>query len=88
MPGDVAVEQPGARIVGVEGDGDPAGGGEHGDIAARPACAKLKVGRALVKCALTDTEDDEVVAVEVQRVGNGELGLVLNDPESPLSAPG
>lgn len=59
------MKQPGAGIVGVEGDGDPAGAREHGDIAARPACAKIEVRSALIECALADTEDDEVVAVEV-----------------------
>jgi len=34
VPCDVAVEEPGAGVVGVEGDDEPAEAREHGDIAA------------------------------------------------------
>ena len=35
MPGDVAVDEPRARVIGFEGDDDEAAGGEEDDVPTR-----------------------------------------------------
>ena len=80
MPGDVAVEEPVARVVGPEGDDDPAVAGKHGDVAAGgvlevevPAAEGrgLALGRRVA-------QDQEVVPVQVHRVR--QRVLVLDHP--------
>ena len=67
MPCDVAVQEPDARIVGFEGDGDVAGAGEEGDVAAgRVLVVEFSVGEVgLVEGNGLLGEYYEVVAVEV-----------------------
>lgn len=64
MVGDVAVREPGARVVGAEGDDDVAVVGEEDDVAAgRVGEFGVEVGREVGGGGLL--EDGEVVAVEV-----------------------
>lgn len=68
MVGDVAVEEPGARVVGLEGDDDDAVGGEEGDVAAR-GVVQVEGGDGAVEGGGGLGEEDEVVAVEVELWG-------------------
>lgn len=64
VPRDVAVQQPGARVVGGEGDGEPAAARESRGVAAR-RCVPVQHGGAGVVDAAALADDEVVVAVEV-----------------------
>lgn len=64
MPGDVAVYQPGARVVRFEGDDDEAVGGEEDDVAAW-GVVEFEVQERLVEGSGGLLEEGEVVPVEV-----------------------
>lgn len=95
VPGDVAVEQPGSRVVGLERDQEPPFGGEHGDVAsgrvAAPKTAEVGSGKdeALLGAGLDirgAAQDHKVVPVEVHWVGEGEgsVRVVFYQPVGPL----
>ena len=86
MEGNVAVHEPGTRVVGLEGERDPPPGGQHGDVAALRVAevegskVARKVERVVgVELVAGDAgrvggqgraaDDEEIVAVEVDRVG-------------------
>ena len=68
MPGDVAVQKPGAGVVGLEGDDEIAAAGEEGDVSARRV-VEFHVYETVPVEGLGLCEDGEVVAVEVD-LGN------------------
>lgn len=101
VPRDVAVHQPGARVVRPEGDEQPALGGQHGDVAAGRVVAveegevggRVELVPRLGKSRGGDgraAEDEEVVPVQVEGVREGELGVdvVLDEPVGPLAVGG
>lgn len=83
MPGDVAVADPGARVVDGEGDGQVAVARQRGRVAARRV---LEVPRGLgpVEGAAFLGEHPEVVAVEVDGVVDAESRFVLDDEHGEL----
>lgn len=68
MRGDVAVEQPAAGVVGLEGDGDGAVGGEEDDVATG-GVGEFERGDGAVEGGCGLGEDCEVVAVQVELSG-------------------
>lgn len=64
VPRDVAVQQPGARVVGGEGDGEPAAAGQSRSVAARGSVPVQHGGAGVVDAAAL-ADDEVVVAVEV-----------------------
>ena len=70
MPGDVAVHEPRARVIGFEGDVEEADCGEEGDVAARGVDEvqgrEAEDGGDVAAEAFF--EDEKVVAVEVEGV--------------------
>lgn len=80
VPGNVAVEEPIARVVRLEGDDEPAVAGQHGHVAAgwilevQAAPAERRRLSHLGRVA----EDQKVVSVQVHRVR--QEVLVLNHP--------
>jgi hypothetical protein len=69
VPSDVAVKQPGARIVGAESDGEEAVSPEDGSVATRRVVEVKKfVARRLVPRLVALCENDEVAAMEMDRV--------------------
>jgi len=87
VPRDVAVHEPSAWVVGREREHDPALAGQEGDVATRWV-GEVEVAHVggLVEDAGASAEDVEVVAVEVDRVRDGDFGAVglLDDPVGPL----
>lgn len=96
MPGDVAMHEPRAWVVRLEGDHHPAAGRKHGDISA-DRVVEVEVGVssgcirsgavgdwrvAVEEGAVTNAEEEEVVTVKVDRMG--EEVVVLNDPPGPF----
>lgn len=83
MPGNVAVEKPGAGVVGLEGHHDPAPGRQHRCVATRRVVAIERgcVGRGVVgaqsvaarlwvRKGLGGTENEDVMALQVRRSGD------------------
>nr|POE87368.1 hypothetical protein CFP56_29957 [Quercus suber] len=89
VPRDVAVHEPGARVVGLEGEGEPAAGGQHGDVAARWVVVVQGLGVGRLPGRGAGAEDEEVVAVQVDGVrhvdGEGRAGGLLDHPVRPLA---
>ena len=96
VPGNMAVHQPRARVVGAESDEQPALGGKHGDVAPGRVVA-LQAGdvhgRVEHIAGLADgghvgrpAEDEEVVAVQMDGMRQAEraVGVVLDEPVLPL----
>lgn len=83
VEGDVTVHQPGARIVGDEGEDEVAVRRQHGHVA--PRRVLVVEGLGVVVDARVGAEDVKVVAVQVDRVRLGRgLGLQgLDDPVAP-----
>ncbi|TKW55332.1 hypothetical protein CTA1_12764 [Colletotrichum tanaceti] len=80
VPADVAVHQPGARVVRVPGHDEVAGGRQHGGVAAGRV---VRLERHVARVGpLALGEDPEVVAVQVDGVRDGEGGL--DDEVDPL----
>lgn len=79
----MAMHQPGARVVGGEGEDQVAARRQGGHVAAR-GVGEGEAGRRAVPDAGAGLEDVEVVAVEVDGVGNGDGGVVLDPPVVPL----
>jgi len=69
VPSDVAVQEPGAGVVGFVGEDEVAAVGEHGGVAAR-GVVKVVGGVAGVEWGVAGGDDGEVVAVEVDGVGS------------------
>ena len=76
VPGDVAVHQPGARVVRLEGDDQPTLGREHGDVAAGrvPGVELGDVGGRVEGLeargvGVRSAEDQEIVALFEEKVG-------------------
>ena len=69
MPGDMAMQQPGARIVGFEGDNEVAACRQKGDVSAG-WIVEVQVGETGPVGCFGLFEDGEVVAVEVD-LGRG-----------------
>jgi hypothetical protein len=67
MPGDVAVHQPGARVVELEGEGEVAVARQGGDVAARRVDV-VEGAVCAVECGRGLRQDPEVVAVQVDGV--------------------
>lgn len=65
MPRDVAVDEPGAGVVRLEGDDDVAARGEQHDVAAGGVADVQGTLQGAVELPGTLVEDGEVVAVEV-----------------------
>lgn len=61
VPPDMAVHEPRTGVVGLEGDHDVAGAGEHGDVAARRVGGCESDGGVVGACVLG--EEIEVMAV-------------------------
>ena len=76
MPGDVAVQEPGARVVQPERDGEVAVGGEDGGVAPGRVGRVEGVGASVPGRALL-RQEPEVVAVQVDGVrdAGGRAGL-------------
>lgn len=81
VPRNVAVHDPGARVVGVPGKRSPAVGRQHSDVATR-GVDQRQIGRCFVVGAGAGAENPEVVAVEVDRVCLAKVGV--DDHEHPL----
>ena len=76
---------PGTRVVSLESKRQPAVGRQHGGVSAGGVVVVEGVDVALPPGLLTGTEDVEVVAVKVNRMGKGWVGAVLLDnPILPL----
>jgi len=67
MPGDMAVQEPDARVIRLEGDDKVSGSRQHGDVAARRV-GPSRVDRGGVESSSTLGDEVEVVAVEVDGV--------------------
>lgn len=80
------MHQPRARVVGGEGNGEPAAGGQDGAVATRGVVEVELGGRGRrVEDARAVAEDVEVVPVQMHGVGNRNLGArcLLDDPVGP-----
>lgn len=77
MPGNVAVDEPSARVVELEGDGEVAVAGQGGDVTAWWV-GEIELGGAFDVGACGLGDDPEVVTVEVDGVKEtgGEPALV------------
>lgn len=73
LEGDLTVHDPGAGVVRLPGQGQPSGGGKHGDITAGRADG-LESGGVGVDTS-SGAKHPEVVAVQVDGVSLGEVGL-------------
>lgn len=79
VPGDVAVQEPRARVVQAERDGEVAVGGENGGVApGRVGRVEKGVGASVPGSALL-RQEPEVVAVQVDGVrdAGGRAGLLV-----------
>lgn len=83
VPRNVAVHDPEARVVGGEGDEEVAAGRKRGRVATGRV-VELQARRGAVPDAGAGSDDVEVVAVEVDGVGEGDEGAGLDPPEVPL----
>ena len=70
MPRDMAMQEPGARVVGFEGDDEVATCGEKGNVSAGRVI-EVHVGETRPVGCFGLLEDGEVVAVEVDLVRGG-----------------
>lgn len=77
VPGDVAVHEPRARVVELEGEREVAVARERGRVPARRVL-DVEARRVAVEDARGLGQDPEVVAVEVDRVGDA--ARVSGDP--------
>lgn len=80
VPGDVAVDDPGARVVELKGDGEVAAGGEVGGVAADGVDGVE--GRLVGEGGGVLREDPEVVAVEVDGVVDADAQRAAVDDEA------
>lgn len=80
MPADVAVHEPGTRVVGLEGHDEVAGGGKHSSISSGRVGGVEGDGAGVGAGALS--QDEEVVTVKVDGVRDGQSGL--DDEVDPL----
>lgn len=83
VPGNVAVDEPRARVVELKGEGEVAVGGQAGDVAARRV-DEVELGLVAAVGARRLREDPKVVAVHVDRVVDAEARVVLDDEHDPL----
>lgn len=86
VPRDVAVHEPGARVVGVESDGEPTRGRHGSGVAARRRVEVERARLAGVVGAAAGAEDEEVVAVQVDGVRRGWQAVeLLDEPVVPAA---
>lgn len=81
VPGNVAVHDPGTGVVRVEGQGEVSVGGQHGDVTTGRVDSG-QAGGGLVVRASAGAQHPKVVAVEMDRVGLGKVGV--DDEVHPL----
>lgn len=90
VPSDMAVHEPGARVVGREGEYDPTAARQPGNIATVGVVeGEARCLGCWVENSGAGPEDVKVVAVEMQRVWDGNKSIcassLLNDPVRPLN---
>lgn len=85
MPSDVAVDEPCTGVVKLEGDGEVAVTRESGNVTARRV-DHVQGGGVAVPHSSILAKDEEVVAVQVDRVVDTEAGVILNDKDDEFGS--